>query len=110
MKKFEDMRCEEQEEIAGLFANWLRPYTHEVIVKVLEKRDEILNNEFAMNLIKELKKRSDSELKEFDLRIECMLVDYEGFAKFDPHNHALSHSKSYRNVLYDMYIKDGLEE
>lgn len=107
--KYEEMRWEEQKEVAGLFANWLRPYVHEVIVKVLEKRDEILNNEFAMNLLKELKKRSDSELKEFDQSIEFMLADYEGFAKFDPHNHALSHSKSYRDVLYDMYIKDGSE-
>jgi hypothetical protein len=106
MKKFVDLDFKEQKEVAALFANWLSYYTHEVIVKVLAKRDEILENDFAMGLIKELKIRSDKERKEFELSIEFMMKDFDGFSKYDPHNHALEHSKSYRDVLYDMYIKD----
>jgi len=106
MKKFEELNYSEQREVSKMFANWLGCYTHEVIVKVLAKRDEILNNDFAMGLIKELKGRDDAERKEFAESIEFMMKDFEGFSKFDPHNHALSHAKSYRDVLYDMYIKD----
>ena len=106
MKKFETLDYKEQREIAKMFAAWLRPYTHAVIVKVLAKRDEILNNDFAMGLIKELQKRTDDERKEFDRSIEFMMNNFEEFSKFDPHNDALSHAKSYRDVLYDMYIRD----
>ncbi len=106
MKKFENLEYNEKKEIAKLFSTWLGSYTHEVIVKVLAKRDEILNNDFAMNLLKELQKRTEEERKDFEKSIGFMMSDFDGFSKYDPHNHALSHAKSYRDVLYDMYIKD----
>ena len=61
MRKFEELKRDERDEIVLLFANWLNQYTHEVIVKVIERRDEIINNEFAMNLLKELKEREEKE-------------------------------------------------
>lgn len=106
MKKFEEMGWQEQKEVAGLFANWLSAYTHEVIVKVLAKRDEILNNEFAMGLLQQLKERSDKERDEFALSIQFMMDDFGSFSKYDPHNHGLTHAISYRDVLYDLYIRD----
>lgn len=106
MKKFEEMDHSEQREVSEMFAAWLGSYTHEVIVKVIARRDEIINNDFAMGLIKELKERTDIERKEFSQSIEFMMKDFDGFSKYDPHNHALSHAKSYRDVLYDMYIRD----
>lgn len=106
MMKFEDLGYNEKKEVVGMFANWLRSYTHEVIVKVLSKRDEILNNDFAMNLIKELKKRDDEERKDFESSIGFMMGDFDGFKQYDPHNHCVTHAKSYRDVLYDMFIKD----
>jgi hypothetical protein len=106
MKKFEEMGMMERQEIEGLMANWLRHYTHEVIVKVLARADEIINNDFVMNLLKELKKREEEERKDFQSSISFLLRDYESHKEYDPHNHPLSHAGSYRDILYDMYIKD----
>ena len=104
--KFEDMNYENQKYFVELFANWLNTYTHEVIVKVMEQKDEIINNEFAVMMLEELNEREKSEYKDFTCSIEMLLRDFDGFAEFDPHNHALSHAKSYRDVLHDMYIKN----
>ena len=95
----------EREKIIDLFTTWLRPYTHEAILKVLKRRDEIINNEFAMKLLDELHARSVKEAHDFRFSIDCLLDDFDGFAEFDPHNHAISHAGSYRDVLYDMYIR-----
>ena len=40
-----------------------------------------------------------------ETHIEVLFTDYEEFKKYNPHNHPLQHSDSYRDVLYDMYIK-----
>ena len=105
MKKFEEMEINERNEICLLFANWLQRYTDEVIITVLERRDEIINNEFAMNLLKELKEREEKESKEFAHSIGCLLNDFEDFKEYDPHNHPMTHASSYRDVLYDMFIR-----
>lgn len=105
MMKFNEMEREEREEIANIFSTWLKPYTTEIIIKVLEKSDEILSNEFAINMIKELHKREQEEKKEFSNDMARLLIDFDSYKEFNPHNHCLTHSKSYRDVLYDMYIK-----
>lgn len=105
MKKFEEMTYNERNEIVELFSNWLKDYTHEVILRVMTKRDEIIENDFAINLLKELYNREEKESDEFNHSIELLLDNYEDFKKYDPHSHVLEHSQSYRNVLYDMYIK-----
>ena len=106
MKKFEQLTREEKAEITTLIANWLHQYTTKVIVAVLEKRDEIINNEFTVNLLRELKEREEKEKKEFTDTIGWLLRNYEDYNEFDPHDHAITHSKSYRDILYDMYIKN----
>ena len=106
MKKYEEMDYNEKKEIASLFSVWLQAYTHEVIVKVIARRDEIINNDVAMSMIKELKVRSEQEQKDFESSIRFMIDDIKTFSQFDPHNHVVTHAKSYRDVLYDMFIKD----
>ena len=105
MKFNEIESIKERNEIVLLFSNWLRPYTHEVIVKVLDRTDEIINNEFAMKLLKELKEREE-ELILFNDSIDSLMIDFETFKQYDPHTYSLTHSKSYRDILYDMYIKE----
>ena len=105
MKSYNEMTIPERDEIVLLFSNWLSYYTKEVINKVLEKKDEIINNEFAMNLLKELKEREQREKIDFCESIACLLDEYDDFKEYDPHNRPLSHANSYRDVLYDMYIK-----
>ena len=104
MKKFEELEFEEKKEITLLFANWLKDYTHEVIVKVISRRDEIINNEFAMNILKELKDREEKEEKDFAHSIGNLLGEFDAFKEYDSHNHVLTHSSSYRDILRDMYF------
>lgn len=106
MKNFDEMTIKEQQEITVLFANWLKHYTHEVIIQVMEKRDEIINNDFAMNLLIELNEREEKEAKEFAHSIGHLLGEFDTFKEYDPHNNPLTHAASYRDVLYDMYIKE----
>ena len=105
MKKFIELKRKEQFEIETLFTSWLRCYTHEVITNVISKTDEIINNEFAMNLIRELHKRQIKEQKEFETSLSYLMKEFEEFKEFDVHSHPTTHSQSYRDVLYDMYIK-----
>jgi hypothetical protein len=74
-------------------------------MKVLAQRDEIINNEYVMKLLKELNEREAEEYESFSHSIGCILRDYDTFSKYDPHNHPLEHAGSYRDVLYDMFIK-----
>lgn len=105
MKKFIELDYTEQQKISTLFYYWLKPYTHEVIKKILERQDEIINNEFAMNLLKELADRTIKENNEFKSDIAFMMQDFENLSECDPHNHPITHAGSYRDILYDMYIK-----
>lgn len=105
MRKFNEMSYDEREEVVELFANWLDMYTEEVIKKVLAKADEIINNEMAMMLLKELKERDEKECRDFSRSIKHLLDDYEVFAEHKVRATCLTHAGSYRDVLYDMYIK-----
>lgn len=100
--KYEEMSYEKQLEIEKLFGVWLRPYVNEVIIRVLRIKDEIIENELAMNLLRELAKREEQEEKSFYSTIGCYFDNVPDDADF--HLHPLQHSKSYRDVLYDMYI------
>lgn len=106
MKIFDELSMNEQHEIVRLFANWLQPYTQEVINNVIRfKKAEIINNEFAMNLLKELKEREEKERVDFANSIGSLMNDFDVFNEYDPHNHPLTHAQSYRDILRDMYIK-----
>lgn len=103
---YEDIKYEEKKEIVDLFANWLKNYTGEIVVKVMARQDEIIKNDFAIQLLRELKTREEDEAKNFQHNIRNLFDDYEIHKKYNPHNDCLSHAGSYRNVLYDMYIKE----
>ena len=106
MRTFEEIADRaERDDIVLLFANWLNHYSHEVIIKVLEKRDEIINNEFAMNLLKELKKREEEERTDFNNSMGSLFNNFDDFKEYNPHNHPLTHANSYRDILHDMYIR-----
>lgn len=105
MKPFNELKLDEQRNIAELFAIWLEPYSHEVIVRVMEKREEILNNTFAMDMLNELRIREKKEQEEFKESMESYLRNFEDYKQYNPHNHVLTHSHSYRDILYDMYIR-----
>lgn len=99
-----ELNREEKNNVALYFSTWLKDYTHEVIVRVMEKADEIINDPFAMEMLKELHEREEKESKEFLKNIEAYLFDFETFKEYDPHNMPLTHAKAYRHILYDKYI------
>lgn len=103
--KYAEMELAQRTEIAELFENWLSVYTEKVIGQVAVRADEIINDEFSMNLIRELKVRADKEKEERIWVFKYILNSTDGDA-CGVHNHPLTHSKSYRDVLYDMYIKN----
>ena len=105
MKKWDDMDYQEKKETAELFAAWLCQYTQEVINSVVLRKDEILANDTTMMMLTELKKRQELEKKNFADSIKNLFDDYDAFNGYDPHNNVLEHSSSYRDVLYDMYIR-----
>ena len=108
MKKLNELNWKETKEFAALLHAWLDQYTAEVVKTVYPKLEEIYNNEFVMNLLRELKTRQEKEAHAdesdflFMVRNAC---EGEEFDKFGFSNHCLEHSKSYRDVLYDMFIK-----
>ena len=105
MRKFNELDYTEQKEIAALFYNWLKDYSEEVIKYVLPKTDEILSNDMAMMMIRELKEREEKENSELFNDIRHMMEDYDTWSKHSLRNNCLTHAGSYRNVLYDMYIR-----
>lgn len=55
---------DEQEEFANKLHSWLGFYTQEVIEHVMKQIDDIINNEYVMNMITELHERMQKEEKE----------------------------------------------
>lgn len=101
--KIEERTKEERQEIAELLTTWLKMYTYEVIKEVMLSADEITSNETTMALLRELKKREEAEHEEFKTSLY-----YGSWVESDPNKCSLLHSDSYRNVLYDMYIRPGV--
>lgn len=95
----------EQKEFAKKLQVWLGEYTQEVFERVMKQMEEIINNEFTLKMIDELYERTLKEQEEEIRHIEYVLgYDNSNLSGF--HNHPLEHSDSYRDVLYDMYIKN----
>ena len=105
MKKFEELNYNEQQEITELFATWLDMYSEEVIMRVMARSEEIINNEFSMNLLRELKARKEEERKDFSRSINNLFTHFDTFKEYNPHSHPLTHANSYRDILHDMYIR-----
>lgn len=102
---FGDLDTKKKNHIVRLFSVWLCRYTHEVIVKVMERRNEIITNNFAISLLENLADREEKEREDFAHSIGTMMRDFDTFKKFDPHNHPVTHAGSYRDILYDLFIK-----
>ena len=102
---FKELNRIEQDEIAELFSNWLSHYAQHVVIAVMEKAEDIINNEFAMKLLKELYDRKNHEREDFKQSIENLFTHFDAFKEYDPHNHPLEHAGSYRDILYDMFIR-----
>lgn len=97
-----------EEEIILDIANFCAPYINEVCNKVASQFKKIIENEHILHLLHELRVREEEERGEFVRAIRYRIYNWGDISidKFDIHNNALSHSKSYRDVLYDLLIKE----
>lgn len=98
----EKTSLKEQREFATKLQLWLGQYTSEAMRRALNQMDDILSNPFALQLIDELYERTMAERKE---EIRDIMYDLGGAYAYDIHNHCTTHSNSYRDILYDMYIR-----
>ena len=110
MAKWNEMRYDEQKRFCSLLENWLRPYTEEVILSMTARRDEILDNPFAVKMLEELMEREEKEEKELASNIYHLLDNYDNYKAFNPRNYYTTHSKAYREVLFDLFIRNRKEE
>ena len=103
---------DEQKDLAEKLQAWLGMYTQEVIEHVMGQMDDIINNEMSMMMISELQQREQKEQKREIDQFYFSLKDIEeGNDKiWDIHSQVITHSNSYRDVLYDMYIRDRKRE
>lgn len=94
---------EEIQLFATQLNTWLDMYTEAVRKYALSQIDQILSDPMTLYLLDELHKRTEKEKKEAEDDIYWFL--YYGH-EYRPGNHVLTHSNSYRDVLYDKYLKD----
>lgn len=87
--------------------NWLKEYTNDVIHKVLKDINEIKKDFHTQWMLKELYERESKSYENFINIMSIMIEDYskKGHAENNPRYNALEHPQSYRDVLYDMYIR-----
>lgn len=92
------------EEAIKIVANWLKHYSNEVVVKVMEKYEQIINDKTTYTMLSKLYKEENKEEETFIHDIEYMVK----FGIKDETKDMLrlgEYSQSYREVLHDLYIR-----
>lgn len=106
---FNEEHDELREEFFKDLSCFLKPYTNEVINKVITKIDFIIENNYIRDMLCELRIREEKENKDFSNSLAWRVSEYINDNNYDMsynlHNHPLEHASSYRNVLYDLLIR-----
>ena len=92
------------EESIKIMANWLKDYSNDVVIRVMEKYEQIINDKTTYNMLYKLYVKENEEHKTFIKDIEYMVK----FGITDETNNMLrlgEYSQNYRQVLYDLYIR-----
>ena len=87
-----------------IVANWLKNYSNEVVVKVMEKYEQIINDKTTYTILSKLYEEETKEEEIFIKDIEYM-VKYEITDEAKDMLRIGEYSRSYRKVLYDLYIR-----
>lgn len=91
-------------EAIKIVANWLKDYSNDVVVRVMEKYEQIINDKTTYTMLSKLYKEENKEEETFIHDIEYMVK----FGITDETKDMLrlgDYSQSYREVLYDLYIR-----
>ena len=87
-----------------IVANWLKDYSNDVVVRVMEKYEDIINDVTTYTMLYKLYMKENQENETF-------IDDIEHIAKFGVTEDTKDmlrlgeYSSSYREVLYDLYIR-----
>ena len=87
-----------------IVANWLKNYSNEVVVRVMKNYDTIINDKTTFNMLSKLYKEETNEEETFIHDIEYM-VKYGTKDETKDMLRLGEYSRSYREVLYDLYIR-----
>ena len=100
-KRYKDMNKDYEIKIV---ANWLKNYSNEVVVRVMEKYEQIIKDKTTYTMLSKLYEEENKEEETFIHDIEYMVK----FGIKDETKDMLrlvEWSRSYREVLYDLYIR-----
>ena len=87
-----------------IMANWLKNYSNDIVVKVMEKYEQIINDKTTYTILSKLYEEENKEEEIFIQDIEYM-VKYEITEESKDMLRIGEYSRSYRKVLYDLYIR-----
>lgn len=87
-----------------IVANWLKNYSNEVVVRVMKNYDTIINDKTTYNMLSKLYEEEHKEEDTFIQDIEYM-VKYGIKDETKDMLRLGEYSRSYREVLYDLYIR-----
>ena len=91
-------------EAIEIVANWLKYYSNDVVVKVMEKYEQIINDKTTYTMLSKLYEEENKEEEAFINDIEYMVkVGIKDETKYILR--LGEYSRSYREVLYDLYIR-----
>ena len=98
------MKNNNKEYCTKIVANWLKNYTSDVVVRVMKKYDDFINDETTYKLLDRLYELENKEDTSFIIDIKNMI---EYGVKDDTIDciRISEYSNSYRDVLYDLYIR-----
>ena len=91
-------------EAIKIVANWLKIYSNEVVVKVMKKYEQIINDKTTYTLLSNLYERENKEEYNFIIDIKN-IVEYGVKDETIDMLRISENSQSYREVLYDLYIR-----
>ena len=92
------------EEAIKIVANWLKDYNNYVVVKVMGKYEQIINDKTTYTMLSKLYEEENKEHETFVQDIKDMIE----FGINDDTKDMLrlgDYSRIYRDVLYDLYIR-----
>ena len=87
-----------------IMANWLKNYSNEVVVRVMKNYDTIINDKTTYTMLSKLYEEENKEEETF-------IHDIEYMVKYGIKDETIDmlrigeYSQSYRDVLYDLYIR-----
>ena len=96
---------EEKKQIAQWLGTWLGCYTQEVYNKVAQNFPKIIEDDATLALLRELHERTQQEREEVKKSILFDIAFNDNGTPSTLHRTVMTHAQSYRDVLYDMYIK-----